>query len=211
MSNLSLRRLEFVVLFVGSPLLILATRSRAILITLLWVGGILAYRTMPKKLPPVDDIKDELNLKHGIRWILIRFAILAPLITFCTWYFLPETFLSFPRERPRVWIIVMILYPVLSVWPQEMIYRSFIFNRYKELFGQKSGYVTASALSFGYAHVLLLNWVSVAMCIVGGYLFANDYARYRSLRLACLEHALYGCLVFTLGLGRFFYTGAAWH
>jgi hypothetical protein len=42
-------------------------------------------------------------------------------------------------------------------------------------------------------------------------MFAGDYARRRSLGLACLEHGLYGCLIFTIGLGRYFYTGAAWH
>jgi hypothetical protein len=48
------------------------------------------------------------------------------------------------------------------------------------------------------------------MTTAGGLLFARDYARHRSLSLTCLEHSLYGCLIFTIGLGRFFYTGAAW-
>ena len=40
-------------------------------------------------------------------------------------------------------------------------------------------------------------------------MFATTYQRYRSLALVCLEHAIYGCLIFTLGLGWYFY-GAAW-
>jgi hypothetical protein len=69
---------------------------------------------------------------------------------------------------------------------------------------------TAKSASVLFAHVLLMNPVAVIMTALGGYLFAKDYARHQSLALACLEHALYGCWVFTLGLGIFFYTGAAW-
>ena len=36
-------------------------------------------------------------------------------------------------------------------------------------------------------------------------------ARLRSRRRTCIEHSLYGWLIFTVWLGRFFYTRAAWH
>jgi membrane protease YdiL (CAAX protease family) len=115
-----------------------------------------------------------------------------------------------PRQAPALWIAVMFIYPLLSVWPQEMVYRAFIYNRYAPLFGQKWGYVAVSALAFGYVHMIFLNGIAIAMTAFGGFLFARDYARHKSLLLVCLEHALYGCLVFTVGLGRFFYSGAAW-
>jgi membrane protease YdiL (CAAX protease family) len=104
----------------------------------------------------------------------------------------------------------MLLYPLLSVWPQEVIFRRFFFARYQEIFGA-AGLVPASALAFGFAHIIFLNWVAVAMTLAGGAIFATDYARYRRLGLACLEHSLYGCLIFTIGLGQYFYTGPAWH
>lgn len=105
----------------------------------------------------------------------------------------------------------MTLYPLLSVWPQEMLYRAFLFTRYGPVFRSRTGTVLASAMAFGFAHILFLNWIAIGMTLIGGFLFATDYARHRSLRLTCLEHSLYGCLIFTVGLGRFFYTGAAWH
>ena len=79
------------------------------------------------------------------------------------------------------------------------------------MFGGGGGFVAASALVFGYAHIVLLNGVAVAMTVPGGALLAWAYARHRRLHLVCLEHALYGCLIFTVGLGRFFFSGAAWH
>ncbi|WP_234730087.1 hypothetical protein [Acidocella facilis] len=50
-----------------------------------------------------------------------------------------------------------------------------------------------------------------ALTLAGGWLFARSYAATRSLTFSGVEHALYGCLVFTIGLGQYFYTGAAWH
>jgi hypothetical protein len=45
------------------------------------------------------------------------------------------------------------------------------------------------------------------LTLIGGWFFAETYARTRSMRLVWLEHALYGCLVFTIGLGDYFYHG----
>ncbi len=136
--------------------------------------------------------------------------LLAPIVMVVTLMVVPEWFFSFPRERPSLWILVMVLYPVLSVWPQEMIYRAFIYRRYSPLFGTGAGYIFASALAFGYMHIIFVNAISVALSAAGGFLFAGNYARNRSLALVSVEHALYGCLIFTVGLGRFFFTGYAW-
>ena len=92
-----------------------------------------------------------------------------------------------------------------------MIYRRFLRRRYAPLFGQGAGFVAASALAFGFAHILFLNWVAIALTLAGGLLFARAYTAHNSLGLVCLEHALYGCLIFTIGLGQYFFTGAAWH
>ena len=94
--------------------------------------------------------------------------------------------------------------------PQEALYRRFLLLRYQRLFGSGAGSVLTSAAAFGFAHIVYGNALAVGLSAAGGLLFAASYRRHRSLALVCLEHALYGCLVFTIGLGRFFYTGAAW-
>lgn len=35
--------------------------------------------------------------------------------------------------------LVMILYPVQSVYPQGIVYRTFVFGRYRDLFGLAGG------------------------------------------------------------------------
>jgi CAAX protease family protein len=47
------------------------------------------------------------------------------------------------------------------------------------------------------------------MSFIGGLIFAYRFARTRSFFAVWLEHALYGDLIFTIGLGRFFFTGVA--
>jgi len=64
-------------------------------------------------------------------------------------------------------------------------------------------------LAFGFAHIILGNWLAVALSCVGGLLFAFTYHTSNSLLLACVDHAIFGNFLFTIGLGRLFYHGAA--
>ena len=202
---------EFLLVFGGFPLLILAMKNRGLMIATLWVGALIVWGVLKWGYKRAHAAEwNWTGLHAGLKHVLFRFAILAPLIALLTWFFIPESFLSLPRERPELWVRIMFLYPLLSVWPQEIIYRSFIYHRYGPLWGNARGYIAASTLSFGFMHVMFLNPVAVIMTALGGFLFASDFARHKSLGLACCEHALYGCLIFTVGLGRFFYSGAAW-
>lgn len=202
---------EFLLVFGGIPLLILSLKHRGLMIATLWVGALIVWSFL--KWGYKRYHAEEWNwpgFKAGIKPVLLRFAILAPIIAALTWLIIPESFLSIPRERPDLWLRIMLLYPLLSVWPQEIIYRTFIYHRYAPLWGQARGYIAASTISFGFMHIMFLNPVAVIMTALGGFLFASDFTKHKSLGLACLEHALYGCLIFTVGLGRFFYSGAAW-
>ncbi|MFE3193101.1 CPBP family intramembrane glutamic endopeptidase [Nocardia sp. NPDC059240] len=120
-----------------------------------------------------------------------------------------EDLFALPRRNPLLWLAVMVLYPALSVYPQELIFRSFLFHRYAPVFGEGRAMVAASAAAFGYVHIVFGSWFSVAASTVGGWLFAARYLQTRSLFTASAEHALYGQLIFTVGLGRYFYHGAA--
>ena len=196
---------EALVLFGGGPLLVLAIKLRLIFVLMLWAGALVAWRVTRADPAPVIDRRRELAA------IGRRALVIVPALTLATVLLRPDLFLAFPRDHMWLWLAVMIAYPVLSVWPQEMIYRRFFLRRYSPLFGDGAGVVAASALAFGYAHVIFLNPVAPTLTALGGLIFAAAYARHRSLALVCLEHALYGCVIFTIGLGRFFFTGFAWH
>jgi membrane protease YdiL (CAAX protease family) len=117
----------------------------------------------------------------------------------------PESFMEMPRERTQLWLLIVILYPFISALPQEFLYRHFYFWRYQDLFPNKWVLLISSVLVYSFVHIIFDNWIAIALTLVGGLLFATTYMYTRRLSLAWIEHAIYGQVVFTAGLGPYFY------
>ncbi len=206
---------ELLIFFGCVPLLILILKDRAVMLGALWLGGIGVWAWLKWKsgLSFQDSFLKEWNwdsAKSGIKSVLLRFTVIGPGIAAFTWIMHPDLLFSFPLERPQIWFTAMILYPLLSVVPQEMIYKSLFFGRYESLFPNGNIMIFISAFAFGYMHIILMSPIAIAMTFVAGLLISHSYAKTRSLALASFEHALYGCWAYTLGLGIYFYTGMAW-
>lgn len=144
-----------------------------------------------------------------IRSAALPFLLSAPVLVLAVWWFEPDRFLSFARQRPLIWAAVMVLYPVLSVYPQGIVFRVFLLHRYRPLFPGHRSLLLASAVAFALVHVVFRNWVAPPLSFAGGMLFAATYERTGSSLVAAIQHALFGCLLFTIGLGWYFYHGAA--
>ena len=80
----------------------------------------------------------------------------------------PDLFLSLPRKNPALWGLIMLAYPVLSVYPQGIVFRAFIFERYRGLFTADWAIVLASALAFSYIHIVFRNSLALALTLLGG-------------------------------------------
>jgi len=143
----------------------------------------------------------------ALRAVLLRLGAGGGGLTAVLWVAAPDLLLSFPLQRPLIWAAILVVYPLLSVYPQEIIFRAFLFHRYQPVLSSPAARVVASALLFGWAHVLFGNWTAPLLSTAGGFLFAWTYHRSGSLRLVAIEHALWGGWVFTVGLGRYFYSG----
>ena len=139
---------------------------------------------------------------------LIRFLVLSIPLTIWAYFFERERFFQFPFEAPRIWITVMLLYPLLSVYPQEIIFRTLFFHRYRRLFTTPAVMILASGIAFGWAHLFFGHWIAVSLSAAGGILFASTYWRSKSTLAAVLEHGLWGDFLFTVGLGWYFYGGS---
>jgi membrane protease YdiL (CAAX protease family) len=152
-------------------------------------------------------------LLKGFGWIdllliLVLFAAMTPVILAAAQHLVPGSYLGFPKRAPRLWLIIMVLYPLVSVVAQEVIYRVFFFHRYKPLFGNQAALmIFANGVLFAFGHIMFRNWISVWVSLAGGLLFAWRYHRTGSFWAVFLEHSLYGNLIFTAGLGQFFFTG----
>lgn len=144
-------------------------------------------------------------LRPYLRGILWRAALVAGVIVALTYWLRPEDLLRFPRTRPGIWALVMLLYPVLSAYPQELIYRTCFFRRYAPIFPSATMMLLASSSAFAWLHIVFWNVPAVVLSLLGGIMLSHTYQRSNSTLAVTTEHALYGCLLFTIGLGRYFY------
>ena len=166
-------------------------------------GALLVLRSDKSFIPQVLVLYTDIG--RGFRKMLLVDGPLLLLLGLAVRIFTPQMLFSFVKTMPRLWLLVMILYPVFSVYPQELLYRAYFFHRFKPILGSGPAMVGASALLFGYVHIIFGNWIAVALTAFGGFLFGMTYRKSSSLVLVCLEHALFGDFIFTIGIGKFFY------
>ncbi len=203
------RWVEFLALFAGLPLALAAFSPGRPVLPALWIataiiGAALAFdHTFDRGAFAVSRLR-----AAGGRRLLVRWAVASAALTGILLLAKPEYLLQLPRERPVVWALVMVLYPLLSVVPQAIVYRAFLLHRYGGLFPSPRARLAAAALAFGFAHIVFLNPWALAFTLVGGWLFAGTYVRTGSIWASAIEHALYGCFLMTVGWGRFFYHGS---
>ena len=107
-----------------------------------------------------------------------------------------------PKNNPELFIIILFVYTFLSVWPQEVIYRTFFFKRYELLFRSKSLFIFTNAVLFSLAHLFFRNTFVLVLTFLGGLLFGLTYFKFRSTMLVSIEHAIYGNWLFTVGMGK---------
>ncbi|MFO1241601.1 MAG: CPBP family intramembrane glutamic endopeptidase [Rickettsiales bacterium] len=202
--------IEFTVFFLLIPISFMLLPKRSVVFLCLWMVAIIGYFWMryhdKEKLSHIMRFsKDYLpEIKRMAPLFLLNISLLALL----TYYLKPDLWLKFPSERPLVWAMVMLLYPILSAAPQEFVYRVIFFQRYRPLFASDRAMIFASSTTFGIAHAFLLNFIAPGLSIIGGVIFCLTYLKRKSFWLVLLEHALYGNMIFTLGLGYYFYHAA---
>ncbi|MCL1922117.1 MAG: CPBP family glutamic-type intramembrane protease [Kiritimatiellaeota bacterium] len=201
---------EFVFLYVAVPVLVTFCLPAQGAIPALWGGALLAW-WLVKRTPEGDalllDGEARVPLRRALGGILLRFAVGAALLTGLLLWLHPGWLLEFPHGNPKLWGVVCVAYPVLSVFPQVIIYRVLFIRRYSSLFASKRLAWLVGAMVFGWAHLPFRNPFALVFPFVGGFLFIHTYQRTRSVPLNILEHGLYGCFLFTIGWGQYFFYG----
>lgn len=202
---------ECALLFVALPLLLVLVRygfGRLIVPSLVVLGlfcAVLLWR---------DPAFDHRRLwrfqawRPHLRRIGLSFLVGATAVFIVLALAAPERLFGMLRDEPRVYVAILLIYPLFSAYPQEVIFRAFFFHRYRPLFTTTTARVLASSVAFALAHLFFANWIAPTLTLLGGVLFSFTYARTRSVVAASVEHALWGAFMFTVGLGSYFY-GAA--
>jgi uncharacterized protein len=201
---------EFAGLYLLMPLLLWwLGRGREVL-PVLWLASVLALLVL------LAQAGSAARLASLLRWqgwsdvwrpMLGRTLFAAVTLTVLLWLWRPEWLFAFPRQRPRIWLMVIVLYPLLSVLPQGIVYRALFYARYAGLWRRPVSARLATTLSFSLAHLVFNNAGALVLTFIGGWIFAGLYERTQSLPISCLEHAIYGNLLFTIGWGPLLYHG----
>lgn len=212
---------EMTLLFVGGPVLLWkvpAILAGPGLFVVLWVAGVgaLVYLLRDRGF----DRRQLWNARVAyarLGVVLLRWMILAAVLLF---FFgmasgkvvfglrFPAGLFTLPGRVPALWALIMLAYPWVSVFPQNLVYRAFFCQRYAPILPGHWAMVGANAAFFSFGHVMFGNWVVLGLTFLGGLLFTGTYLKHKSLLLATIEHALYGGFCFSVGIGLFLFYGS---
>ena len=205
-SNNKARRIaELIILYGLLPLAIMLNRWDVPLMVFLLFMGISVYFYLIYD--PAFDRNTFLNWKQGraeLGKILIMFSISAMVMVALIWIIDSSKIFLLLRTNPWLLLMISIFYPLFSVIPQGLAYRSMFFHRYGDLFPGNTLKIIISAAVFAFAHILYKNWMVLVLSFAAGLIFSYRYYKTKSLAISVLEHALYGVWLFTCGLGYFF-------
>lgn len=211
LAGLTARRLlqaEFLAFYVAIPLMMAVIMPPAYLFPALFSFALLGAFLL--HITPGFRWRDLVSGFARIDWGFVGGFALVTLAAASAFILLtrPEAFLGLLRERPELLALIWAFYPWFSALPQELIFRPLFFRRYGGLMPSRQAAILINGGVFAFAHLMYWNLPALVLTFAGGLAFAWAYEKQRNFPAAVLMHALAGGLMFTLGLGVYFYTGA---
>lgn len=197
---------EFTLLYLGVPMVLAFALPPGAMFTVLGVmtvvGLVLLHRT------PGFAWHDLVAGNVPCKAVGLGALVTAVVTVGLTLWLFPAELFMLPRRMPGLWLAILVLYPVFSALPQELVFRALFFRRYGRLFPGRDLSLAVNAIVFALAHVMYRDPLVLAMTAAGGLAFAWIHAVQGSFIGAVLLHAIAGGLIFTAGLGHLFYSGA---
>ena len=148
------------------------------------------------------------KIAKNLNWLwfwkqtFIKLLIISVLTIFYVWLTNKEALFVVLLQKPKLWVFILFIYSFFSVYPQELVYRTFFFKRYKPLFNSGPTLIVVNALVFSLGHIFFKNTLVLILTFLGGILFALTYFKTESTLLVSIEHAVYGSWLFTVGMGN---------
>lgn len=193
---------ELIVLFIIIPVLyvldaIPVHKIIPLLLLLMYCCGILLTRK------PVNP--DRFGIKANWMIILLLFITISVSVYLFIYLYMNDGSLVADFSENRKLLYMILMYPLLSAVPQEIIFREFFFYRYGAIFRSPALLITVNILLFSFAHIYFASNIVTIFTLVGGAIFAITYIRTRSLLVVSIQHSLYGLMILSSGLGEYFY------
>lgn len=147
-------------------------------------------------------IAQNLPWRSFFKNVCLKLLVIAFLTIAYMWITAKSNLFHILYQKPKLWVVILFAYAMFSVYPQELIYRTLYFQRYSSLFKDKSLFIFVNAIVFSLAHIFYRNTLVLLMTFLGGLLFALTYHKTKSTLLVSIEHTIYGCWLFTVGMGN---------
>jgi membrane protease YdiL (CAAX protease family) len=165
---------EFSLLYLGVPMVLAFALPPTAMFTVLGAATVVGLVLL--HLTPGFDRRD---LTAGrVPWLVIGLGALvtAAVAVGLTLWLYPRNLFYLPRQAPTIWLTIMLLYPLVSALPQELVFRPLFFRRYGALFPGRDLSLAVNAVVFALAHVMYRDPLVLAMTAAGGWVFAWIYA-----------------------------------
>jgi membrane protease YdiL (CAAX protease family) len=202
MQSTRYKSLELLMIFVLIPLSFAFNYAPIIKLII----GVLGFSYTLYVLFKIEKIK--IRIKRNSNWkafwksTLIKLLIIAVITILFVWFTDAKNLFTVLLNKPKLWALILLFYSLFSVYPQELLYRTFFFQRYKNLFKNEKLFIFINALLFSMAHLFFRNALVLFLTFIGGFLFAITYKKTKSTFLVSIEHSVYGCWLFTVGMGN---------
>ena len=196
-----LKKLEFFFIFLIIPSTIFFLDSSIIIFLTLYLVSILSLVILY-----FDKTFLFTSLKKKIDWtFVIIFSVIFFFLGFFYVLLVDENLLFiFPKTNFKLWLIVIFIYPFLSVIPQELVYRVFFFQRYFPNINRFFFPMFLNLVVFAYGHLVFSNMHAIIITAIASPIFTYAYLKKSFLTCVTL-HTLGGQIIFTLGLGKYFF------
>lgn len=201
MKSNTYKLIEFFIIFILIPISFALDYSPFIKLGIGFVGFLYVIYLLLKVERKKFKVAQGLNWKQFWRETVIKLAIIAVLTTLFVWFTDNARLFEVLLNKPLLWLVILFVYSVFSVYPQELIYRTLFFERYAVLFQSTSFAIVLNAVVFSLAHIMFKSTLVLVLTFLGGLLFALTYTKTKSTLLVSIEHAIYGSWLFTVGMG----------
>jgi len=131
-----------------------------------------------------------LNWKAFWKRILLHLLIIIVVTTVYVYITDKTQLFNVMLYNSKLWVFILFFYSLFSVYPQELIYRTFFFQRYQELLKSDWLFILINAALFSLAHIFFKNALVMVLTFLGGILFALTFKKTKS------------CWLFTVGMGE---------
>lgn len=201
MHSIRYKIIELVLIFILIPISFLLNYSPILKLII----GVLGFVYVTSILLKVE--KNRFSINKNLPWknfwksTLIKLLVIVVVTSVFVWFTDSKSLFIVVLNKPVFWMLILLFYSLFSVYPQELIYRTFFFQRYKNLFKNELVFILINAALFSLAHIIFKSYLVLILTFIGGILFAYTYKKTNSILLVSIEHAIYGCWLFTVGMG----------